>query len=141
MMIEGAVGLQFDAQHIVDADMRNHRAEEVGMLGQFGAHQQATVAAAFDRKFRSVGIFVIDQIMRAGGEVVEHVLFFRQHAGLVPGFAIFAAAAQIGNGDYYTVVEQRPALHRKAWLQANVIAAVARQQDRIRSIQLDPLCE
>ena len=34
------------------------------------------------------GVFVIDQILRAGDEVVEHILLVRQIARLVPLLAI-----------------------------------------------------
>ena len=50
--VESAVGIEFDAQHIVDTDKRNDRAEKIGALGEHGAHQQAAVASSHDCQVR-----------------------------------------------------------------------------------------
>ena len=49
--IEDAVGRELDAEHVVDADVRDDGLHQLGMLRQRGAHQQAAVAAPFDRQF------------------------------------------------------------------------------------------
>jgi len=54
-----------------------------------------------------------NQVFGSRKEVVEHVLLFLEHALLVPGLAILAAAAQVG--------KRKPAAcwshHAKVWLQ------------------------
>ena len=79
--VEGAVGIELDAQHVVDADLGNHGAEQVRTLREGRAHQQAAVAAAENREMRGRGVFLVDQILRAGQEVVEHILLVRKIAG------------------------------------------------------------
>ena len=45
-----------------------------------------------------VGIFLRDQVFGGGDEIVEHVLFFLEHAGAMPVFAKLSAAAKVGDG-------------------------------------------
>jgi hypothetical protein len=44
-----------------------------------------------------VEVFVVDQVLGRGDEIVEYVLFRVQHSTFVPFLAVFAAAAQIGD--------------------------------------------
>jgi hypothetical protein len=44
--VEGAVGIKFNTWHVIDADIGNDRAIEVGILGECRAHQEAAIAAA-----------------------------------------------------------------------------------------------
>ena len=46
----------------------------------------------------AVGVLVVDQPFGRGDEVVEDVLLLAEHSGLVPVLAVFAAAAEIGDG-------------------------------------------
>ena len=103
--IELAVGEELQVQHVIDADVRNDGAKQLRMLCQCRPHEQTSIAASFNGQTRWVGIAVIDQITRAGGEIVEDVLLLRQFALLVPLFAELAAAAEIGDGDDSTLIE------------------------------------
>ena len=94
--VEGAVGIEFDAQHVVDADEGDDRAEQVGTLGEGRAHQQAAIAATDDGKVGRRGVLVVDEVLGTGDEVVEDILLVGEVAGLVPFFAVFAAAAKVG---------------------------------------------
>ena len=93
--VEGAVRRQFDAQHVVDSDVRHDAVHAVGVLRELRAHQQAAVPAAFDRDFFGRGVLALDHVLESGVEIVEDVLLPGQIAGLVPLFAVFSAAAQI----------------------------------------------
>src|SRR5579864_6699996 len=73
------------------------------------------------------------------GEVIEDVLFMGQHAGLVPFFTEFAAAAQIRHGDNKTMIEQNSPRGDKARLQADAVPTVARDQAWVRPVQLSAL--
>src|ERR1700730_14806641 len=97
------------------------------MLGEDRAHEQAAIAAALDSELVSVGIFVIDQVARAGSKIVEDILLFRQIASLVPGLAVFAAAAQVGNHKHEAMVQQCLALEREIGRDADVKSTVAGQ--------------
>lgn len=48
--IESPVRAQFNAEHVVDANMAHHAREQIGMLRERSAHQQPAVAASFDRE-------------------------------------------------------------------------------------------
>ena len=59
-------------------------------------------------------------------------------AGLVPGLAVFAAAAEVGLGEDAAHLQPRQPRDREARQQRNVETAVAVQQRRIRAVELDP---
>ena len=91
-----ADGPLVEAQHIQHAHRGDHRAKQVGALGQAGAGQQPAVGAAFDRQARGARIAVCDQPFARGDKVIKDVLLVVQFAGVVPGFAVLAPAAQVG---------------------------------------------
>ena len=62
--VESAIGIKFDTQHIVDANVRDDRLEEFGVLRQNRAHQQPAVTAAFNGKFLARCIIGADQEAR-----------------------------------------------------------------------------
>jgi len=95
--VECAVGIKFDAQHVIDSDERNYGAEKIGALSESGAHEQAAVAAADDGKLCGRSVFVVDQVLGAGNEITEDILLVGQVAGVVPFLAVLAATAKIGS--------------------------------------------
>ena len=103
--VECTIGIEFDAQHIVDADEGNHGAKELRALGKVCAHEQPAIAAAHDGQMRRGGVFVVNQVLSAGDEVVEDILFVGEVSGLVPLFAILASAAQNGRDEDAALVE------------------------------------
>ena len=84
----------------------------LGMLDQRRAHQQPAVAAADDRQLLARRVLPLDQVLEHRGEIVEHVLLLREIAVQVPGLAVLAAAADVGDRDHEAVVEQDPAVGR-----------------------------
>src|ERR1700680_190503 len=72
--------------------------EQVGALGDHGAHEQASVGAALDGEVILVGIFFGDQVLGGRDHVVKNILFLVEHAGAVPVLAELGAAAQVGDG-------------------------------------------
>ncbi len=89
--------------------------------------------------FASAGVFVIDQVTGARGEIVEDVLFVCEHPGAMPGLAVFGAAAQVGHRDDEPAIEQRPAVQRIVRRDVDVVAAVSGEQRRILAVQLGAL--
>ena len=84
------------AEHVHHADRRQADAEQVGTLHFAGTHQQAAVRTARDGEFLRRGIFVGNEVFGRCDEIIENILFFVQHAALVPLFSVFQAAAQVG---------------------------------------------
>ena len=84
------------AQHIEQRIAAPDGAEEIGALGHGRAHEQAAVGAAADGEVLGRGVVVGDEVFGGGDEVVEDVLLVLEHGGLVPGLAVFVAAAQVG---------------------------------------------
>ncbi len=109
-----------------------------GRCGQKRAHQQAAVAAAHHRQFVRAGVLAFDHVFGAGDEIVEDILFVGEVAGPVPGFAKFAAAAQIGDGINAASIEPEAARGTERRGQVDAVAAVTREQRRIFSVQFDP---
>ena len=87
-----------EAQHVQDSDGRQCHGSEVGALQHRRAHQQTAVAAAVDGEPAVGGDALLDEMVAHRGEVVEHVLLVVQAAGVVPGGAVLAAAAQVRDG-------------------------------------------
>src|SRR5262249_37848108 len=71
-------------QHVVDADMCRCSAEKLRMLRQSRGHEQGAVAASFDGQHLRAGILSVEQMTRAGGEVIKGVMLVRQPAGIRP---------------------------------------------------------
>src|SRR5437762_1914853 len=72
--VESAVRVEFDAQHVIDADVRNDRANQIRALCQERAHEQAAIAASLNRKPGWLGVIGSNQKLSAGGEIIENVL-------------------------------------------------------------------
>ena len=123
--IEGAIGVQLDAEHVVDADERDHGPEQLRALRQNSAHEQAAVAAAHDGQLVRVGVLLVDQVLGAGNEVVEDVLLLGEVAGPVPILAELAAAAEVGDGVDAALLQPDLANHIEARHLAAAVAAVA----------------
>src|SRR5580698_9162899 len=124
--VEGAVRVQLDAQHIVNADRGNDRMKRVRVLRHHGSHQQAAIAAANGRELGGTRPVLVDEVARAGVEIIEYVLLVGQRAGRVPVLAIFAAAAQTGGGEHAVAVQpDPPARTEKGRNLADIVATIA----------------
>ena len=62
--------------------------------------EQTSVRSALNCEVIAVGVLLRDQIFSGRSKVVEHILFFVEHAGAVPVFAEFCSASQVGDGIY-----------------------------------------
>jgi NADH:ubiquinone oxidoreductase subunit E len=82
------------------------------------ADQQAAVRSAVNRELGYGGDLAGDQMFSAGDEIVKDVLFAIQHAGLVPLFAVLAAAAQVGDHIDAARVKPNPPGRVEAWREA-----------------------
>ena len=106
------------------------------MLRDHCAHEQPAVAAAEDRELLRTRPFLFDQVFGRRGEIIEHVLFFGQIAGLVPFFAELAASANVRHDKNAATVEPKPAREVEIRLHADAVAAVAIKQRRIVTVEL-----
>ena len=109
------------------------------MLGHHRAHEQAAVAAALDGQLVRVRVFLIDQILGGGREIIEDVLLFGEVPGLVPFFAELAAAAHVGHDIDAAAIEPEPPGEIEGRRHADAVTAVAIKQRRIVSVQLRSL--
>src|SRR5581483_3151904 len=90
--VEDAVGVELGSQHVINSNVRNHGSEQVRTLRQCRSHQQSAVASSHDRQAGRIGVLGLDQIFRAGDEVIENILLAREIAGLVPLLAVLSAS-------------------------------------------------
>ncbi len=68
-----------------------------------------------DRELLGAGVVVLDEPLGGGDEVVEDVLFAVFDSLLVPVFAVFAAAAKIGDGEHPAEFHPAEPAHGKRW--------------------------
>ena len=87
-----------EAEHVHDADCGKAGAEEVGSLGHAGSDEKSSIRAAGDGEFFLGGVFFTDEKFTSGDEIIEDILFFELHAGLVPFLTVFATATEAGHG-------------------------------------------
>src|SRR5262249_39827078 len=137
--VEGAVGVQLDAQHIVDADEGNNGAKQLGPLRQGSAHEQAAVAATHDRQLFRVRVFLVDEILGAGNEVVEDFWFLGKIAGAVQFSTDLAPPAKIGEGVDPPLFQPDAADEIEARHLAAAVAAVAIKDGWILAVELGAL--
>ena len=97
---------QMEADHVQQGHGADHRLEQVGTLGHRGTHEQPAIRAAPDHHSLGRGDLRRDEPLGRGDEVVEDVLLVAQHAGLVPGLAQLAAAAQRRQGEDAAVLDE-----------------------------------
>ena len=92
----GAGGDLLEAEHVEQRHLDDDGVPHLGVLGDLDAHEQAAVGAAVDAEAAGRGDLAGDEILADGGEVVVDALAVGLQAGLVPGGAELAAAADVG---------------------------------------------
>src|SRR5947208_2762752 len=111
------------------------------MLRNYRAHQKSAVASTLDRQLFRARIIFFDQIVGGGRKIIEHVLLFREVAGLVPVFAELAAATNIRHDVDAAAIEPKPPRKLKIWRQADPVAAVSVKERWILSVTLHSFAE
>ena len=84
-----------EAKHVMHADGRRSCRVQLGALIQTDTHQEPAIAAPVNHQMVSIRILGVFEILCGRNEVIEDVLLFLLHAGLVPVLAILATATQI----------------------------------------------
>ncbi len=139
--VERAVWRELHAQHVVNSYLRHDSLHQIGVLGNDCAHQEAAIASSLDRKFLRARVVFFDQIFRRSSEIIEHVLLFREIAGLVPVFAELAAATNIRHDVDAAAIEPKPPRKLKIWRQADPVAAVSVKERWVLAIALHSFAE
>ncbi len=85
--------------------------------------------------FAGRGIALGNQVFGSGNEVIEDVLFFALHSGLVPLLAVFAPAAEAGLGIDATHFEPDEVGHGEARSEADVEPTIPIQARGIFAVQ------
>src|ERR1051325_8604971 len=133
--VEEPVRAQLRSQHVVDADLRHHDAGEVRVLRELGAHQQAAIAPTHDGQAIGRRVAPVHERLRAGGEVVEHVLLGQELARLVPCVAVLAAAADVRHRVDAALLDPEHAAGLEIGLHADAVAAVAVEEERCLAVE------
>ena len=130
-----------EAEHVHDADRGQAGAEQVGPFAHDGADEQPAVAAALNGQLRGLRVFLGDEILGRGDEVLVRLGTIEPGGGAVPVPAIFAAAAQVGHREHAAHLHPGELADAELRRQADVEAAVAVQQRRVGAVELDaPSC-
>ena len=106
------------------------------MLRNHGAHQKSAVAPTLHCQLFRTRIVLFDQVFGGGRKIIEHVLLFREVAGLMPVFAELAAAPNIRHHIDAAAIEPKPPREFKIWRQADPVAAISIKHGRILSVTL-----
>ena len=125
-------------EHVGNGDLADNGAEEPGPLEHTGGNEQPAVTPASYGKLFGAGVLVCDEAFGGGDEVVKDVLLFVEHAGLVPGLAVFPTASHIGDGIYAAVLKPDERGDGKTRLDADVEPAIAVKQGRIAAVKTRP---
>jgi len=83
------------AEHVHDANGRKGGSEEFRSLNHAGSDKETSIRASGDGELWGGGVFLSDEVFGTADEVIEDILFFKEHAGFVPFLAVFAAATEI----------------------------------------------
>src|SRR5699024_8966747 len=124
----GANGKQVIAQHIKHTDLRDGHAGQLWTLRHGGTYQQSAVGAAYNSQLFRAGIIVIDQIFGGSNKIIKDILFLHFDVLLVPAFAIFTAAAQVGYGKNTAHFQPGDPAGAEGGRQADVKSAITVQQ-------------
>ncbi len=85
------------ALHVQQRHLHHHRAEQLGVLHEHVAGEQAAVAAALDAEVRGRCDLACDQILRHSREILVRLVPVGLERGLVPARTVLAAAADVGD--------------------------------------------
>ncbi len=85
------------------------------------------------------GVVVGDEILGRAGKVVEDILLVLKHRGLVPGLAIFVAAAQVGQCEESTLLHPPGVFGIPLGEHRQIETAVAGHQQARGAVALDAL--
>ena len=89
----------------MDSDLRQNHAKEVRPLVGARGDQKPAVASSLRDELARGGPLLFDEELGARLEVVEDVLLVADGAGVAPGGAVLAAAAEVGDGDDAAVAQ------------------------------------
>ena len=90
-----------------------------------------------NRKFFGARIFIVNQKFSRRDKIVKDVLLFQFRAGFVPSFAVFRAAAQVGNGINAAHFHPNHPRNRKSGRLRNIETAVTIKQSRVVAVEFD----
>jgi hypothetical protein len=97
------------------------------------------IARRADRQALAAGVFLRDEVLGAGDEIVKRVALVQQLAVLVPRTAHLPAAAHVGDGDDEAAVEQAQLPRIEGRIGAGAVGAVAVEHHGVGTVALHAL--
>src|ERR1041384_4684875 len=114
------------ALHVEERRLAHDRAEELGILGEHVAHEQAAVRAADAAQVGGARHLARDQVTRHGAEVLVAMMAVLLDAAVVPLGTELAAAADVGHHEHAAALDPARPLHAAVIRElGNLEAAVA----------------
>src|SRR6185369_16500505 len=101
-----------------------------------GTDEQATIRATLNRELARRGVFIRNQPLSRGYEVVEHVLLLQLRARLVPLLAVLTTATHVCRRVNNTLFEQRQTQRAKRRRLDHIETAVTVKQRRVIAVKL-----
>ena len=133
--VDGAVGGEFEAQGVGAADVADGGGEEIGAFGDGAGDEDAAGAGAGAGEFGRAGVALGDEIFSAGNEILPRIGLGGFEAAAIPGFAFFAAAADVGDGEDDTVQGEIVIANAEGGIEADAVGAVAGEDAGIRAVE------
>src|SRR5277367_1108654 len=104
------------------------------MLREKAADRDAAGTGSLDREVSRRRIFLVDEIVGSGHEIIDGVLLRRLHAGLVPRFSTLAATAHMRECDNPSALQPRQQRWIKNWRDSQPVCAIGLKQGWVRTI-------
>ena len=123
--VESPIGIEFDPEHVIDANVRNRGLKQLWMLRDGRAHEETPIAPAFDGELFAAGVVRANQELRAGDEIIEDMLLVGEIAGCMPFLTVLASATQVGDCNDPSLIQSNAAREVKVGRQADSIAPIA----------------
>ena len=127
---EGESGVEHGVEDVHKGNVADDDAEEIGAHVGDGAHEEAAGAAAFGGEDFFGSEFFGDEMAGGSDEIGEGVELVVHAAGVVPGLAEFATAADVGDGEDDAAIEKADAVGAKGNGHGEAVAAVAIEEER-----------
>src|SRR6185295_11403969 len=86
-------------------------------------------------QLRRPGVIRADQKLRAGREVIEHVLLSREAARQMPILAVLATAAQVCHGDNAALVKPDARGRIELGFDADAVSTITREESWILAVE------
>src|ERR1700679_2199716 len=130
-----SIRCEFRAYRIRHGHTIDGRRKQVRTFGDGTADCDSTGTSSLDSKSRGRRVILVDQILRAGDEVLPRIGLGQLLCRQMPIFAVLTAASDVGDRIHASQVKPSKQCGIEIWIQSNAISAVALEPGGMRAIE------